>query len=158
VGRPGPLTVVVAGQHQTTGAFLDVTTLPGDLNADGRVDLADLPLFAPSYSSRRGQPAYDPAADFNQNGVVNLYDAKALEHNIRPLTPDRPPTAAVNLLPTDQAHYSAPKTSGGQTFKKHVTINGYATPGSIVLEDSSLGDYSFSGRAVATDARGFFSI
>ena len=31
-----------------------------------------------------------PAADFNQNGIINLYDAKAIERNMPPLTPNSP--------------------------------------------------------------------
>ena len=39
-----------------------------------------------------------------------------------------------------------------------MTINGYTTPGSIVLVDSNQGDYTFASQAVATNARGFFTV
>lgn len=116
--RPGPLTIRVAGQNHTTGSYTVETTLPGDVNGDGQVNLADLTLFAQAYGSQRGEPTYNPAADFNQNGLVNLYDAKALEHNMTPLSPDIPLQATINLLPADQAHYAAPKTSGGRPSRK----------------------------------------
>jgi hypothetical protein len=154
---PGTLMILVTGKNHTTGSYTVETTLPGDVNGDGQVNLADLNLFAKAYSSERGQTAYSPAADFNRNGLVNLYDAKMLEHNMTPRTPEIPLNAAINLLPSDQAHYAAPKNSGGSTSKKDITINGYTTPGSLVIQDGKAKDYSFSGSAVATDARGFFS-
>jgi hypothetical protein len=155
---PGTLTILVTGKNHTTGSYTVETTLPGDVDGDGQVNLADLRLFANAYSSERGQTAYNPAADFNRNGLVNLYDAKMLEHNMTPLTPEIPLDAAINLLPSDQAHYAAPKNSGGSTLKKDITINGYTTPGSLVIQDSKAQDYSFTGSAVATDADGFFSV
>ena len=158
VNQPGPLTVLVAGAHHTTGSFTYVVTLAGDVNGDGEVNLADLPLFAEAYGASPGQPNYNPAADFNLNGVVNLYDAKALEHNMAPLTAEQPLSAVVKLTPADQAQYAAPKNSGGSTFRRDVTIVGHTTPGSVVIEDSKNQDFTFTGGAVATDAKGYFFI
>jgi hypothetical protein len=158
VDRPGPLTVLVTGQHASAGSFNDVTTLAGDVNGDGTVNLSDLALFAPTYASTSAQANYNPAADFNQNGVVNLYDAKALEHNMTALGPEEPLRAVVNLLPADQATYPASKNSGGSTFHKDVTIVGHTTAGSLVITDSKAEDYSFTGKAVATGAGGDFSV
>jgi hypothetical protein len=158
VNEPGPLTVFVAGVHHTTGSFTYVVTLPGDLNGDGAVNIADLSLFAPAYGSSAGQPNYNPAADFNQNGVINLYDSKALEHNMTPLTPNVALQAVVNLTPSQQAHYAASKNSGGSTFQKDVTIVGHTTPGSLVLLDPKAENFTFGGKAVATNAKGYFFI
>jgi hypothetical protein len=158
VNLAGPLTVLVAGEHGSTGSFEYYATLAGDVNGDGAVNLADLQLFAPTYASHAGQPNYNLAADFNQNGVINLYDAKVLEHNMTALTPNQVLQAAVNLSPFDQAHYAASKNSGGSTFKKDVTIVGHTTPLSIVIEDTKAQDYSFGGAAVATDAKGIFHV
>jgi Dockerin type I domain len=149
VDRPGPLTVLVAGEHHTTGSFTYAATLAGDVNGDGVVNLSDLPLFAAAYGSTAGQPAYNAAADFNLNGVINLYDAKAIEHNMTPLTPEHSLTAVVNLLPSDQAHYPASQNSGGATFKQDVTIVGHTTPGSLVIEGTEI---------YPTNAQGFFFI
>ncbi len=156
--EPGPLTVLVAGQHHTTGSFTYAATLAGDVNGDGVVSLADLPLFAQAYGSHAGEANYNPAADFNLDGVVNLYDAKALEHNMPPLSPDQPLTAVVNLTPADQAHYATSKNSGGATFQKDVTIVGHTTPGSLVIEDSKTQSFTFTGSAVPTNAKGYFFI
>ena len=68
--------------------------------------------------SRQGDPNYNPAADFNHNGVINLYDAKVLLHNMAPLTPELPLTARLTLAPQDQIHYSGPTISGAATFQR----------------------------------------
>jgi hypothetical protein len=137
----------------------------GDINGDGKVDLADLQDFAPSYGSRKGDPNYNPAADSNQNGIINLYDAKALLHNLAPLSPKLPLNVVLHLAPQDQIHYSGPTVSGAATFQRVVTIVGRTTPGSLVIEDNQTSRvpggtqaYKFTGPAHATDAQGFFSI
>jgi hypothetical protein len=158
VDQAGPLTVLVTGQGHSTGAFQAIVTLAGDVDGNGSVNLADLAAFAPTYEATRGTSGYRPSADFNQNGIINLYDAKALMHNMPPLSPDVPLQAAVSLLPADQAQYPASKNSGGSTFKKNVTIVGHTTPGSLVITDSSKQDYSFTGSAVATSAKGDFQV
>jgi hypothetical protein len=162
-GTPGTVTILVSGLGLSTGAYTVETTLPGDVNGDGVVDLADEQAFAKTYVTKPGQSGpiktgYDPAADYNQNGIINLYDALALERNMTPLTKPGGPWAAINLSPADQISYPGPKTSGGQTFHTNVTIDGYTTPGSIVLVDSRLGDYRFASQALSTDARGFFTV
>lgn len=160
----GSLSTDVAGALQSTGSYQAQTTLVGDVNGDGKVNLADLQAFAPSYMSRLGDPYYNPAADFNHNGVINLYDAKALLHNMAPLTPNLPLTARLILAPQDQIHFSGPTVSGATTFQKVVTILGHTTPGSLVIEDNNTSRlpggtqaYKFTGPAVATNANGFFS-
>ena len=161
----GPVTIEVTGAHESTGSYQVQTTLAGDVNGDGTVNFADLQAFAPSYSSQQGDPNYNPAADFNQNGVINLYDAKALLHNMAPLTPKLPLATRLTLAPQDQIHYSGPTVSGAATFQEVVTILGHTTPGSLVIEDNNTSRlpggtqaYKFTGPAVATNANGFFSV
>jgi hypothetical protein len=158
VSHPGTLTILVAGGRHSTGSYQADTTLVGDLNGDGTVSIADLQPFAESYGASAGQPNYDSAADFNLDGIVNQVDAKALMENMPALTANAPLQLVMNLLPADQAHYAAPKNSGGSTLKKDITIEGHTMPGSIVLEDNSNGYYKWDGGAVATDAQGNFSV
>lgn len=161
----GALVTEVTGRAGTVGSYQAETTLVGDINSDGKVDLADLQAFAPTYMSRKGQPNYVAAADFNRNGIINLYDAKALLHNIAPLTPRVPLTERLSLAPADQVHYSASNISGAATMHRTVTILGRTTPGSLVIEDNhtsrlpgGIQAYKFTGPAHATDANGFFSL
>ncbi len=128
----------MTGSLQTTGTYEIQTTLPGDLNGDGKVDLADLEIFAPAYNTTLGQAKYNPAADFNQNGVINLYDAKVILHNMAPLTPKIPLHVRIHLAPSDQVPYKGTDNSGGVTAKRVVTVVGYTTPGSLVFEDTNV--------------------
>ncbi len=167
----GPLTIEVTGANQSTGSYQVQTTLVGDVNGVGTVNFADLQAFAPSYMSQQGDPRYNPAADFNLNGVIDLYDAKALLQNMAPLTTDLPLATRLTLAPQDQIHYSGPTNLGGDTFQQVVTILGHTTPGSLVITDNNMitdkntsrlpggtSTYKFTGPAYATNANGFFSI
>ncbi len=55
--------------------------LPGDVNGDGRVDIEDLVLFSRAFGSRKGDPNYDPRADFNNDGVLDGLDLILLAYN-----------------------------------------------------------------------------
>ena len=158
VSQPGPLTILVTGQHHTTGSYETDTTLVGDINGDGTVNLSDLQAFAAAYSSVPGDPNYNLAADFNHDGIVNQIDAKAIMQNMPPLTPKVPLQLVMNLAPADQVKFAASKNSGGSTLKQNVTIEGHTMPGSIVLEDNSNGYYKWNGGAVATNAEGNFTV
>jgi hypothetical protein len=155
--QPGSVSILVAGRNRTSGSYTVETTLPGDVNGDGQVNLADLVPFAAAFGTRYGDTKYEPAADFDQNGVINLADAKAIERNMPRLTPDLPLNARINLAPEDQVNFSASKISGGATMKGQVAIDGYTMPGSIVLE-IRLGNLKTPRKAIPTDARGFFTV
>jgi len=49
-------------------------TIPGDINGDFNVSLADLVLLANAYGSMPGGPKWNPNADLNGDGVVGLQD------------------------------------------------------------------------------------
>jgi hypothetical protein len=48
--------------------------IPGDLNLDREVSLADLVLLAQAYGSKPGDSNWNPNADINGNGIVDLAD------------------------------------------------------------------------------------
>ncbi|GAC1475842.1 MAG: hypothetical protein NVSMB9_29090 [Isosphaeraceae bacterium] len=75
--KPTLFTVNVVAQDDKVGDFVVDAFLPGDVNADGTVNDADLQRIKASYASNAGQPSYDPAADLNQDGHVGCFD-KAL--------------------------------------------------------------------------------
>jgi hypothetical protein len=165
VSQPTQVTTAVTGATATTGAFQTQTTLVGDVNGDGAVNILDVQAFAKTYMSTQGSENYNPAADFNRNGVINLYDAKALMKNVQPLTPKVPLQTQLTLPPSESIHTSGPADSGGRTWKQNVTILGRTVPGSIVMTDTPTSRlpggtqiYRFSGPAYATDSNGNFSI
>ena len=47
---------------------------PGDLAANGVVDLDDVLMLLEAYGAYEGDPAFNPWADFDNNGYINLSD------------------------------------------------------------------------------------
>jgi hypothetical protein len=156
-GQAGPVTVLVQGRGLSTGQYTVETTLVGDVNGDGQVSLADEQAFAGAYVSKPGNSGYIAAADYNQNAIINQYDAMAMERNMPFYRKPGGPWVAINIAPNDALHHGS-KTSGGDTALKHPVIDGYTTPGSVVLVDSTLGNYKFGSVALPTDANGYFTI
>jgi hypothetical protein len=55
--------------------------LPGDVDDDNDVDLADLAGLLGAYGTCEGDPDYDPNADFDADGCVDLSDLLTLLNN-----------------------------------------------------------------------------
>ena len=104
VSQPGPLTILV---YRPTPIHRELTRSTRrwwvTSTATARSTQADLQPFAAAYETVPGDPNYNLAADFNQDGIVNQIDAKALMQNMPPLTPKVPLQLVMNLLPADQA-------------------------------------------------------
>jgi hypothetical protein len=60
---------------------LDATLLPGDLNGDNVINLADFSLFAAAYGSDPTSPNWNPNADLNCDGSVDISDFALLAQN-----------------------------------------------------------------------------
>ena len=110
-GKAGTVTIKVAGAGLSSGAYTVEATLPGDVNGDGQVNLADEQAFAKTYVESRGDKDYEASADYNQNGIVNLYDALAMERNMTPLT-HRAGGWAATLRERDLANLSVAAVAG----------------------------------------------
>jgi len=59
----------------------DPVTIPGDLNGDGKVNLADLVILAIAYGSKPGDANWNPAADILGHGEVDLADLAVLANH-----------------------------------------------------------------------------
>ncbi len=158
VANPGAVNIGLTGRQDSTGAAVVASTLPGDLNHDGKVNLTDLKLFQSAFLTTPLDAFYNPAADANHNGFVGHGDAKLLLRNMTPLTPRIPLKVDLALAPGQYAAGTKYQNSGGITRLTHVTVVGHTTPGSIVFADSGLGDYTFTGPALAADANGNFAV
>jgi hypothetical protein len=55
--------------------------LPGDVDDDGDVDWSDLLALLVAYGAYEGDPHYDPNADFDHTGCINLCDLARLLSN-----------------------------------------------------------------------------
>jgi hypothetical protein len=60
--------------HTTTDGTVNAGGIPGDINGDGKVSLADLVILALAYGSKPGDAKWNPNADIDGNGVVGLTD------------------------------------------------------------------------------------
>jgi len=63
-----------------TGGWV-LVTIPGDLNGDFKVSLADLVILAIAYGSRPGDLGWNPNADIDGNSVVGLSDLVILANH-----------------------------------------------------------------------------
>jgi Bacterial Ig-like domain (group 3)/Dockerin type I domain len=61
-----------------TSVSITVVSLFGDLNADGSVGCDDLAIIKASFGKRTGQAGFDPRADVNSDGIVNILDLSAV--------------------------------------------------------------------------------
>ncbi|MBT9143279.1 MAG: hypothetical protein DDT32_01626 [Syntrophomonadaceae bacterium] len=48
--------------------------LPGDATGDGRVDVLDLSAVAEAFNTSAGDAGWNPEADLNQDGIVDIFD------------------------------------------------------------------------------------
>jgi hypothetical protein len=80
------LVFTVAGKFESTGElfygeqhfYLQVVVLPGDLNCDGEVNLADLATLLGVFGACTGDSDYLLAADFDGDGCIDLDDLSLL--------------------------------------------------------------------------------
>ncbi len=73
----GTATITVTttdGGHTATCAVTVVEWLPGDANRDGKIDAGDLADVAAAFNTREGDENWNPAADLNNDGIVDIYD------------------------------------------------------------------------------------
>lgn len=63
------------------GGITTIEVLPGDVDRDCDVDINDFELFQASYGKSRGEPGYNPNADFDYNGRVDYKDLLILVRN-----------------------------------------------------------------------------
>ena len=67
-------TVRVAGGEGYSMGGAGTIYWPGDVNADGAVDVFDLLAMAGSWGKHTGEEEYDPACDFDNDGSVDVLD------------------------------------------------------------------------------------
>jgi hypothetical protein len=67
--------VVSGGTYVLTGGFRAIShCAPSDADEDGHVDVLDLLYLVYAFGTARGDPGYDPTADFNADGYVDVVD------------------------------------------------------------------------------------
>ncbi len=74
--------------------------LPGDVNADGVVDVTDLTLLAASFGKRAGDPGFSANTDVNGDGVVDIFDLVRAGLNFGRTAASPTPTPGPTPTPT----------------------------------------------------------
>ena len=89
VPNSGSANLVIPNVNSTTArlkieavgnVFFDVShadfaiRLTGDVNGDGLVGCADLAIIRAAFGTVAGQPGFDPRADFNNDGIIDIRD------------------------------------------------------------------------------------
>lgn len=72
--EPGSTSTYLVRYTSVTGTSTVVTPLPGDRNGDGVVNCVDVDIVKASFGKRLGQAGFDPRADANADGVVDVID------------------------------------------------------------------------------------
>jgi hypothetical protein len=70
----GDVQPVTLSSGQTVKIQVAYSSLPGDVNGDGKVDCADLLIVQGSLGKHTGQTGFDVRADSNLDGVVDTQD------------------------------------------------------------------------------------
>ncbi|HBQ28304.1 MAG TPA: hypothetical protein DD719_02590 [Desulfotomaculum sp.] len=75
-----------AGRTVTEAAYESIDVgelllLVGDISGDNVVDIDDLLLLKKTYATIQGEIGFNPAADFNTNGRIDLIDLILLARN-----------------------------------------------------------------------------
>jgi hypothetical protein len=65
---------LASGTQITCACQMQISSLPGDINCDGKVNLADLVLLAVAYGSTPASAKWNPNADMIGNGRIGLLD------------------------------------------------------------------------------------
>jgi hypothetical protein len=76
VADPVPVEINTTNNNCTDG-FITIT-IPGDINGDFRVSLADLVILAQAFGSRPDEAKWNSNVDIDANGVVSLADLVTL--------------------------------------------------------------------------------
>ncbi|MGH9396528.1 MAG: dockerin type I domain-containing protein [Terriglobia bacterium] len=80
--EPGSTSTTTVQFDATPGSTPTMTPMPGDRNGDGLVDCNDVAIVKASFGKKIGQAGFDPRADVNADGIINIFDlatvAKAL--------------------------------------------------------------------------------
>jgi len=59
-----------------------VRAITGDVTGDDVVDILDIAAVAGVFGTHTGDPTYNPAADINSNGLIDIFDLVSVVINL----------------------------------------------------------------------------
>jgi poly(3-hydroxybutyrate) depolymerase len=142
---------------KTTVASAPTSSLPGDLNNDGTVNVQDLSILLSDYNSSNA------AADINGDGTVNILDLSALlSHFGQSGSTAGPPTVSLSASPSSISAGQSSTITWSSTNAASCTASGAwsgsrSTSGSQTVSPTATSSYGLSctgsgGTAAATNA------
>ncbi|HTR38268.1 MAG TPA: SBBP repeat-containing protein [Bryobacteraceae bacterium] len=80
----------IAGNVEVKTVADATTTVPAqmaaDVNGDGQINCLDIAIVKASFGKKTGQPGFDPRADVNHDGIVDIRDLAAVSQKLIPGT------------------------------------------------------------------------
>ncbi len=82
----GNITLKISGKLYNGSWFIGtdtilVSSLIGDVNIDGKVDIKDIYMAATAFGSYPGHPRYNPNTDFTKDGKIDIQDIYLIARN-----------------------------------------------------------------------------
>lgn len=81
--KKGRVDFLSNGGNVTVTITVEIVSRLGDVNNDGQVDEDDIPPFMKAFGTKKGDPDFNPRADFNDDNVVNFEDLSILAKSIQ---------------------------------------------------------------------------
>jgi hypothetical protein len=77
----GDTPYVIDANNQDRYPLMNPYVLLGDVNSDGVVDIRDIAIFGKAFGFYPGHPRWNPAADLDGNGIINILDGVKIAKN-----------------------------------------------------------------------------
>ena len=121
--------------------------LRGDIYPDNKININDLVIVARAYSTKLGQPGWNPRADIIPDNKINIYDLVVIARNYGTKKPANPP----GQWPC--AFASSTASEGAATLEEFTALTEAATSVSVCPSQVSVGKYEgFSVNVTVTNA------
>lgn len=103
IEKPGFLKRIIKDvelQINVTTYYNDIYILPGDMNGDSCINIADCVYLAKMFNSTKGDKVYSADADIDKDGAINLSDFIYIAKYFNMTSADYPPYSSIDWTPT----------------------------------------------------------